>query len=206
MKRFPIFSMLFLAVMLFLINVSAFSGEAVVGEAAPDFTAADTNNQTHAISGYKGKVIVLEWFNHGCPFVKKYYKSGKMQELQKTYTDKGIIWLSICSSAQGKQGYQTAEEANTTVTEKEIEATAVIIDQEGVIGKKYGAKTTPHMFIIDTEGILVYNGAIDDKPSTKVADVETANNYVVAALEEIMAGKEVSTPTSVPYGCSVKYK
>jgi peroxiredoxin len=191
---------------LLLTDVSAFPEEAVVGEAAPDFTATDTQGQTHSISDYKGKIIVLEWFNHGCPFVKKYYNSKNMQNLQKTYAEKGIIWLSICSSAPGKQGYQTTEEANTTVRAKEIKAAAIILDPDGHIGRKYGAKTTPHMFIINTEGTLVYNGAIDDKPSTKVSEIESAQNYVRSALEEIMAGEEVSTPTSIPYGCSVKYK
>lgn len=206
MKRFLFISTLLLAATFLFLNTAVFAGEAVAGEAAPDFTVTDTHNQTHSLSGYQGKIVVLEWFNHGCPFVKKYYNSGKMQEQQKAYTDKGVIWLSICSSAPGKQGYQTVEQANTTVTEKEIAATGIILDSEGEIGKKYGAKTTPHMFVIDSEGILVYNGAIDDKPTTKLEDLETAHNYVKAALEEIMAGGEVSTSTSVPYGCSVKYK
>lgn len=206
MKRFLVILTLLSTVTLLFINAAAFADEAVVGEAAPDFTATDTNNQAHSLSGYQGKIVVLEWFNHGCPFVKKYYNSKKMQGLQKAYTNKGVIWLSICSSAPGKQGYQTVEQANLTVTEKKIAATGIILDSEGEIGKKYGAKTTPHMFVIDTQGVLVYNGAIDDKPSTKQNDLETAHNYVKAALEEIMAEKAVTAATSVPYGCSVKYK
>ncbi len=181
------------------------AADAVVGEKAPDFTAADSNGNNHTLAFYKGKIVVLEWLNHQCPFVKKHYGSGHMQELQKTYTGKGVIWLSVISSAPGKQGYLTPEEANSVTKDKGAAPTAVLLDPQGAVGKLYGAKTTPHMFIINADGVLVYNGAIDDTPSTDVADIATAKNYVQSALDELLAGKPVSEATSQPYGCSVKY-
>lgn len=192
---------------LFLIwNPLAQAEEALVGNPAPNFTLIDTYGNNHSLSDYKGKIIVLEWINHDCPFVKKLYNSGKMQELQKTYTGKDVIWLTINSSAPGKQGYCTPEYANELTRQKKAAQSALLLDSEGEVGKLYGAKTTPHMFIINTDGILVYNGAIDDIRSTNIEDIARAKNYVQLALEEIMAGKEVSIKTSPPYGCSVKYK
>ncbi len=195
-----------LAGLFLILSLLAKAGEAPVGQTAPNFTLTDTYGNKHSLSDYKGKIIVLEWINHDCPFVMKLYNSSKMQELQKTYTGKGIIWLSMNSSAPGKQGYRTAEEANELTRQKKAAPTALLLDSEGEVGKLYGAKTTPHMFIISKDGILVYNGAIDDIRSTNVDDVAKAKNYVQLALDELLAGKEVSIKTSQPYGCSVKYK
>ncbi len=205
MKK-TIFSGLIIGAILAVLAAPAVqAADAVVGEKAPDFTAADSNGKNHALASYKGKIVVLEWLNHQCPFVKKHYGSGHMQELQKTYTGKGVIWLSVISSAPGKQGYLTPEEANSVTKEKGAAPTAVLLDPQGAVGKLYGAKTTPHMFIINADGALVYNGAIDDTPSTDLADIATAKNYVQSALDELLAGKPVSEATSQPYGCSVKY-
>lgn len=172
---------------------------------APAFTLTDSNGTQHSLADFKGKVVVLEWFNHGCPFVKKHYAKGNMQALQKTYTDKGVVWLAICSSAEGKQGYDTAEGHNKTAKDKGTNATAILIDADGKVGKAYGAKTTPHMYVIDAEGQLVYQGAIDDKRSTSPDDIPGAKNYVAAALDALLAGEGVEVASTVPYGCSVKY-
>lgn len=162
-----------------------------------------------SLSDFKGKTVVLEWLNHGCPFVKKHYGSGNMQALQKEFTGKGVEWISIISSAPGKQGYSTPKEAEANRKSYGSFASEVLIDGDGKVGKLYGAKTTPHMFIVDEKGTLVYQGAIDDKPSTEKEDVKTANNYVrnflLASLskdEKRIASMELST---TPYGCSVKY-
>jgi peroxiredoxin len=176
-----------------------------VGERAPEFTGTDTNGQAHKLSDYQGKFIVLEWTNRGCPYTQKQYNSGNMQRLQREWTEKGVVWLTVISSAPGKQGYVTAAEENAYVKQVNASPTAVLLDPTGVLGHLYDAKTTPHMFIIDPRGILIYNGAIDDKPTTDLADVPDAKNYVSMALDEAMAGKPVSVATSRPYGCSVKY-
>lgn len=176
-----------------------------VGERAPDFTATDTNGTAHKLSDYQGKFVVLEWTNRGCPYTQKHYSSGNMQRLQKEWTGKGVIWLTVISSAPGKQGYITAAEENAYEKQVNASPTAVLLDPTGNLGHLYDAKTTPHMFIINPEGTLVYNGAIDDRPTTDLADVNGAKNYVSLALDEAMAGKAVSVPTSRPYGCSVKY-
>ncbi|UCC40481.1 MAG: thioredoxin family protein [Candidatus Aminicenantes bacterium] len=191
---------------LVVLNPVTQATEAVVGKPASNFTATDSNGKSHSLSDYKGKVVVLEWLNHGCPYVKKHYNSGNMQKLQKTYTEKGIIWFSIISSAPGKQGYSTPEEANEVIKQKQASPTALLLDPDGIVGKLYGAKTTPHMYIIDSDGVLVYNGGIDDIRSSSVDDIAKAKNYVTLALDELLAGKEVSIKTSRPYGCSVKYK
>jgi len=172
---------------------------------APDFTLTDTNGNEHSLSDFEGKVVVLEWFNHGCPFVKKYYSKGNMQALQKMYTEKGVVWLAVCSSAEGKQGYDTAEGHNKTAKEKGTNASAILIDEDGSVGKAYGAKTTPHMYVIDADGELVYQGAIDDKRSTNPDDIASSTNYVSAALDSVLAGESVEVSTTTPYGCSVKY-
>lgn len=192
----------FFAALVFAVNPT----DAEIGKSAPNFTLPDSNGISHSLSDYEGKIVVLEWLNHGCPFVGKHYNSGNMQKLQKTYTDKGVIWFSIISSAPGKQGYCTPEEANEITAEKHAAPTAVLLDPEGTVGKLYGAKTTPHMFIIGKDGKLVYKGGIDDIRSTNVEDIAKAKNYVQMALDELLAGKEVTVKTSQPYGCSVKYK
>jgi peroxiredoxin len=178
---------------------------ATVGQAAPAFTLTDTNGKTHSLSDYKGKYVVLEWVNFDCPFVGKHYGSGNMQKLQKAYTAKDVIWLSINSSAPGKQGNFPAAKINALLKEKNAAPSAYLLDPDGNVGRAYGAKTTPHMYVIDPAGTLLYAGGIDDKPSTDVADIPTARNYLSAALDEALAGNPVSVKSSQPYGCSVKY-
>lgn len=175
------------------------------GKPAPDFKGTDTNGVEHNLSDFKGKTVVLEWTNHECPFVVKHYEPGNMQRLQKMATDDGVVWLTIVSSAEGKQGYTKAEEANKVMKEVGAMSTARILDKSGEIGKLYGAKTTPHMYVIDAEGTLVYQGAIDSDSSFKQSAVESATNYVEAALMNIKEGKPVEVAETKPYGCSVKY-
>jgi peroxiredoxin len=176
-----------------------------VGEAAPDFTGTASSGTAIHLTDYRGKYVVLEWHNNGCPFVGKQYNSGNMQKLQKEWTAKGVVWLSILSSAPGKQGFVSASDENGYMAKMHAAPTAAVLDPTGTIGHLYDAKTSPHMFVIDPRGVLIYNGAIDDKPTTDVNDVPGALNYVSLALEESMAGKPVETPTTRPYGCSVKY-
>jgi len=178
---------------------------AIVGEPAPAFTAVDDHGVTHSLADFRGEFVVLEWHNNGCPYVRKHYESGNMESLQKTWTAKGVVWLTVISSAPGKQGYVTADQSQAYMKAHGAAQTAVLLDPKGALGHLYEAKTSPHMFVIDPKGVLIYNGAIDDKPTTDLADVKTATNYVAQALTEAMAGKAVTTPTSRPYGCSVKY-
>jgi len=176
-----------------------------VGEPAPDFQAADSNGQMHKLSNERGKFVVLEWHNNGCPYTQKHYESGNMQRLQKEWTAKGVVWFTVISSAQGQQGYVTAQQENDYLNQMKASPTAALLDPQGEVGRLYSAKTTPHMFVINPAGALIYDGAIDDKATTEQADIAGAKNYVSQALEEAAAGKPVSTPTSRPYGCSVKY-
>lgn len=176
-----------------------------VGQMAPEFTAVDTNGVEHSLSDFRGKNVVLEWSNHECPFVVKHYEPGNMQKLQKKATDNGAVWITIVSSAEGKQGFTTAEEANTIMAEAGANSTARILDASGEIGKMYGAKTTPHMFVIDAEGKIAYMGAIDSDSSFKSSAIEGATNYVTAALDALNAGEEIEVTSTKPYGCSVKY-
>ena len=192
-----------LAVALLLMALPLLAGR--VGEAAPDFVGADSNGKTHKLSDYRGKVVVLEWHNQGCPYTKKHYDSGNMQKLQKEWTAKGVVWLTVISSAPGEQGYVTAEQENAYLKKTNSTPTAALLDPTGVIGHLYGAKTTPHMYVINPKGLLVYEGAIDDKPTADPADIAGATNWVQAGLKETTAGKQVSTPVTRPYGCSVKY-
>lgn len=178
---------------------------AEIGADAPQFELKDSYGKTHKLSDFKGKTVVLEWVNFDCPFVIKHYKSENMQKLQKEYTKKGIIWLSICSSAPEKQGNFDNKTINNRIKESKASMTAYLIDADGKVGRKYGAKTTPHLFIVSAEGKLLYAGGIDDIKSTDTEDVAKAHNYVRQALDEILGSKKVSQPTSVPYGCSVKY-
>lgn len=179
---------------------------AKVGQPAPAFTATDLSGKSRALSEFKGKYVVLEWHNQSCPFVKKHYESGNMQKLQKELTGKGAVWLSVISSAPGAQGFVTADEEKKYLAEKKASPTEVLFDPEGTVGHAYGAKTTPHMYVIDDKGILIYAGAIDDNPSSDAADAATAKNYVRAAYDEAAAGKPVTTASTAPYGCGVKYK
>jgi peroxiredoxin len=176
-----------------------------VGSSAPDFSAQDSHGTTHTLSQYKGKYVVLEWHNRECPYTRKHYESGNMERLQKEWTARGVVWFTVISSAPGAQGYVTAEQENAYVKQVNAAPTAVLLDPTGQLGHLYGAKTTPHMFIINPEGVLIYDGAIDDRPTNDPADIATSRNYVSQALEEAMAGKPVSVPVSRPYGCSVKY-
>src|SRR5947209_4913348 len=177
-----------------------------VGTNAPDFSVTDSKGKTHSLSQYKGKFVVLEWFNPECPFVKKHYGSGNMQKLQEEFTGKGVVWLTIDSNAPGLEGNLTAEQANAKIAEWKAHSSALLLDPDGKAGRTYGAKNTPHMFVINPEGKIVYEGAIDSKPTPNPSDIASSTNYVKAALDESLAGKTVTTPSSRPYGCSVKYK
>ena len=183
-----------------------YAGEAEPGKAAPEFSLTDVSGKVHSLANYKGKIVVLEWINFGCPFVKKHYNSENMQALQKKYTEKGVIWLSICSSAQGKQGYFENDKIKDLLKEKNAGQTAYLVDKEGITGRSYGAKTTPHMYIINKDGLLIYNGAIDDIRSVDVKDIAKANNYVGTILDKLLKGETVKPFQTTAYGCSVKYK
>ena len=176
-----------------------------VGQPAPAFTGKDMHGKTVNLADLKGKYVVLEWHNQGCPFVVKHYESGNMQKLQKELTGQGAAWITVISSAPGKQGHVTAAEEEAYLKAQNATPTDVVFDEDGKIGQAYGAKTTPHMFVIDEKGVLVYAGAIDDKPSTDKADVEGAKSYVLAAYDDLKAGRPVATSSTAPYGCSVKY-
>lgn len=180
--------------------------EPSVGSAAPALTLTDTNGKQHNLADYKGRYVVLEWVNLGCPFVKKHYESGNMQATQKKAVDKGVVWLSVCSSAKWKQGNLSAADWNKERSDRKMSSTAVLIDESGEVGRTYGAKTTPHMYIVNPDGVLIYKGAIDDQPSTNKDTIPGARNHVLAALDESMAGKPVSMASTTPYGCSVKYQ
>jgi peroxiredoxin len=179
---------------------------APVGEAAPNFSLKDANGQTHTLSDLKGKYVVLEWVNFGCPFVRKHYNSGNMSSLQKAYTAKNVVWLSICSSAPGKQGYFEGEELKAEIATMKAVPSAYLLDSDGTVGRLYAAKATPTMFVIDPKGTILYGGAIDNIPSTSLDDVPKARNYVKEALDLALAGKSVEITSSKAYGCSVKYK
>src|ERR1700734_121349 len=178
---------------------------AKVGDAAPDFTATASSGKTYRLSSNLGKYVVLEWHNNGCPYVGKQYDSGNMQKLQKQWTGKGVIWFTILSSAPGKQGFVTASDENAYITKMQAAPTAGLLDPSGEIGHLYDAKTSPQMVVINPQGVVIYDGAIDNKPTTDLEDVPGATNYVSLALEQAIAGKQVETPTTRPYGCSVKY-
>ena len=179
--------------------------QAAVGAAAPGFTLTDTKGAAHALADFAGKPVVLEWTNPDCPFVKKHYGAKNMQALQAKYVAQGAVWLSVCSSAPGKQGHYPADEWNRILAEQGSAATALLLDSDGQVGRAYGAKTTPHLFVIDAAGTLVYDGAIDDQPSTDSADIPGARAYVVEALVAVLAGAPVPVAQTKPYGCSVKY-
>ena len=176
-----------------------------IGEPAPDFTAVDTNGVKHNLSDFKGKNVVLEWSNHECPFVVKHYGGGHMQKLQKKTTDNGAVWLTIVSSAEGKQGHVSPAEANEIMKDIDAHSTARLLDPSGELGKLYDAKTTPHMFVIDKEGMLAYAGAIDSDSGFSPKSIDGATNYVAAALESLNAGEPIEVSSTKPYGCSVKY-
>ena len=176
-----------------------------VGQPAPAFTVSDIKGNTHTLESYRGKWVVLEWFNHDCPYTKKHYKTDNMQALQRDYTAKGVVWVAVISSAPRKQGYGSAAEIDQQMIEKNAAPSFVVRDTAGVLGRMYGARNTPHMFAIDPQGVLRYAGAIDDKRSASAKDVKTAHNYLKAALDAGMAGQPIAVPTTQPYGCDVKY-
>jgi glutathione peroxidase-family protein len=177
----------------------------VIGQPAPDFTAKNVKGESVSLADFKGKTVVLEWVNFGCPFVKKHYASGNMPELQKTYAGKGVVWLTINSSAEGKQGYMEPAKMAEEAAKQGNNATHFIMDTDGKIGKAYDAKVTPHMFIIGPDGKLAYDGAIDSKATTEAADVATADKLFVTALDAVLAGKQAPNTKNKPYGCGVKY-
>lgn len=189
-----------------LISTAA-AAEVSVGKPAPDFTGTDVlSGEPVSLSDYKGKLVVLEWHNEGCPFVKKFYSVRAMQQLQKNAAEKGVVWITVNSSAEGKQGhYATAEDAKKYLTAKGAVPAHYIADTSGKIGHLYDAKTTPHMFVIDKEGTLAYMGAIDDTPTADSADIASAKNYVTRALRALNEGKPVAVTSTRPYGCGVKY-
>ena len=198
---------------LIILALTAFSTGALlaadapkVGATAPGFSLPDSKGKTHSLDDFKGKYVVLEWFNPGCPFVKKHYESDNMQKLQKQFTGKDVVWLTIDSSAPGKQGHLTPTEADKQFEQWKMHSTAILLDESGKVGREYAATNTPHMYVIDPSGKVIYSGAIDSKPTPDSADIPSSTNYVKAALDEAMAGKPVSVPTSRAYGCSIKYQ
>jgi peroxiredoxin len=193
------------AVLAALLAVSAAAQAVRVGAPAPGFTATDSRGQTETLAQYRGKYVVLEWHNQGCPYTKKHYVSGNMQALQKEWTGKGVVWFTVISSAPGQQGYVTSSQENAYLAEVHAYPTAVLLDPEGKLGRLYSAKTTPQMIVIDPAGKVIYDGAIDNRPTPDPDDIRGADNYVSDALTAAMAGKPVANAFTRPYGCSVKY-
>jgi peroxiredoxin len=188
-----------------LLASPAFASLPKPGESAPDFKLTGADGKTYSLSQYKGKTVVLEWFNKDCPYVRKFYDSKTMQGLQKSVTSKGTVWLSVVSSAPGKEGAIDAAAATKLIKDWGLGSTAILFDTKGAVGQLYGAKTTPHMFVIDKAGLLAYQGAIDDQPSATRKSLEGAHNYVADALTALEKGEPVKTSSTTPYGCSVKY-
>jgi hypothetical protein len=182
------------------------SAAAKPGAPAPAFSALDIGGRTISLGDYAGKIVILEWTNDGCPFVGKHYNSGNMQALQRRYTGEGDVWLTIASSAPGEQGYVTPAEAKADLARWQAAPSDFLLDPDGVVGRLYDARATPHIVVIDRGGRVAYMGAIDDTPSTRLADVKTAKNYLVAALDEVAAGRPVAIAATQAYGCSIKYK
>ena len=199
------YGLLAAVVMIGVLSGADIQNVAKVGEAAPDFELIDADGKSHRLSEFEGKYIVLEWTNFQCPFVRKHYDTGNMQKLQTMFRKKGVVWLSICSSAPGNQGYFEGDDLKRRLIEEKTQATAYLLDKTGKVGRQFGAKTTPHMFIIDPEGNLIYAGAIDDKASTRKEHVAAAENYVAKVLNYALSGKESPMKATSPYGCSVKY-
>lgn len=195
---------LFMALVVLLIGQPALAAPEI-NSPAPEFELVATDGKIHRLSDYRGRVVVLEWTNHECPFVAKHYDTGNMQKTQRHAENLGAVWLTIISSAPGKQGHVTAEKADELTATRKATPTAVLFDEEGIVGKLYAARTTPHMYMIDEKGILRYMGGIDDKPTTRHADVETARNYVIAALDGWTNEHEVPVAATPPYGCAIKY-
>lgn len=184
----------------------AASANVAAGQAAPDFTLTDIQGKPQKLSAFRGKYVVLEWFNSECPFVQKHYESGNMQSLQKRYGDKGVVWLTVNSTHPQSSNYRDPAKSREIARDWKINAAALVLDPDGKVGQAYGARTTPQMWVIDPAGKVIFAGGIDDKATFRAADVKDAKNFVAAALDESMAGRGVSTPAATPYGCSVKYK
>jgi peroxiredoxin len=195
-----------LALVAIVFSVTSAWGKARLNQQAPDFTLTAANGQKKSLSDYKGKIVVLEWTNFGCPFVKKHYNSKNMPKLQQKYQKKGVAWLTICSSAANRQGHMQGKKLQKKMDQMGFKGTAYLNDSSGKVGKLYGARNTPHMFIINKNGKLVYKGAIDSIRSTSQADVKKATNYVAQALDELLDGKKVSKKYTRAYGCGVKYE
>lgn len=176
-----------------------------IGQPAPDFTAVDSRGKSHRLSDLRGKTVVLEWTNHDCPYVMKHYRAGNMQALQSEAAAAGTVWLQVISSAPGEQGHVDGAQADRIVAERKASPAATLLDPEGEVGRLYGARTTPHMYVVDKAGTLVYMGGIDDRATADIDDIRMAKNYVRAALAEVAAGKPVTDAVTRPYGCSVKY-
>lgn len=188
------------------VAVTEANAVAAVGQPAPAFSLKDSNGKAVNLADYRGQTVVLEWHNPECPFVQKHYNSANMQGLQSKYTRDGVVWLAVNSTAAAHREYKKPDVINALLKSSKASTTAYLFDESGATGKAYGARTTPHMYIINAQGTLVYAGGIDDKPSANVSDIKSAKNFVAAALDELKAGKNVSVPTAAPYGCSIKYK
>jgi peroxiredoxin len=186
-------------------GVQPVTAQARIGAPAPAFTLTDSNGRALSLADFKGKTVVLEWTNHDCPYVGKHYRGNNMQALQKKWTGQGVVWLSVISSAPGLQGHVSAQQANKLTADRGASPTAVLLDPTGKVGRAYGARTTPHMYVINGEGALVYMGGIDNQPTARLEDLKSARNFVDEALSEISQGKPVSVTASRAYGCSIKY-
>lgn len=204
---FPRRHLLHCAAVLALAGATATPGlaAAVIGQAAPAFSAVDTSGRRVALADFRGRTVVLEWVNPGCPFVRKHYDAANMQAVQKAALDRGVAWLAVNSTATDATDYLPPERMAAWMKEQKAAVTATLMDADGKVGRAYGARTTPHMYVIDARGVLVYAGAIDNRPTARAADIAGATNHVSAALAEVLAGKPVSTPSTPPYGCTVKY-
>lgn len=199
-------SFLSVAVLCVLTCFSSWAQTARINSPAPDFNAKDSRGETHTLSQYRGKYVVLEWHNQGCPFTRKHYDSGNMQNLQNEWTGKGVVWFTVISSAPGTQGFVTASQENDYLAKMHAAPTAALLDPDGTVGRLYSARTTPDMYVIDPQGKLIYAGAIDNRPTPDPEDIRGADNYVNDALTAAMAGKPVANSYTRAYGCSVKYR
>ncbi|HET9400612.1 MAG TPA: redoxin domain-containing protein [Candidatus Acidoferrales bacterium] len=198
-------SVVILTVALALLALPILISATKVGDPAPGFTATGSDGKTYNLADYRGKFVVLEWHNNGCPYTRKHYESGNMQHLQKEWTGKGVVWFTVISSAPGTQGFVTADQENAYMSKMHATPTAALLDPNGDLGHMYDAKTTPHMIVINPQGQIIYDGAIDDHPTPDQGDIASSKNFVDLALQEATSGKAVETATTRPYGCSVKY-
>jgi len=203
--RFSFIARSLAAAALLAVGTGAAQAAAAIGQPAPAFTGVDTAGQRVSLADHRGKTVVLEWINPGCPYVRKHYGAANMQATQKAAVDKGVVWLSINSTATDATDYLPPERMAAWMKEQKAAATATVMDVDGRIGRAYGARTTPHLYVIDSKGTLVYAGAIDNRPTARAADIAGATNHVQAALAEVLAGRSVSVPATQPYGCTIKY-